>query len=87
MLQFDWLSCRDNGNVAGGRLQNGDRPILLASEYMKDHIFERRRARTGKDINAHRSHVHNLAQMVEHCNGIAKVIRSNPVQVEIFFRL
>jgi len=49
---------------------------------MKDQRGER-----GKDINAYRSHVHNLAQMVEYCNGIAKVIGSNSIQVRVFFRL
>ena len=57
-------------------------PFLFSSEYMKDQRGER-----GKDINAHRSHVHNLAQMVEYCNGIAKVIGSNSIQVRVFFRL
>ena len=57
----------------------------------------------GQDMIDHPSYVHNLlvvvelkteknsggliAQLVDHCTGIAEVMGSNPIQAWIFFRL
>ena len=54
---------------------------------MKDHLFSLNYGKRYEDMIDHRSLTHNLsscdsliAQLVEHCKGIAEVMGSNSVQ-------